>query len=247
MQTCKVSVKHNRSLSRSSKETMNLSTLKLLNHSMTNHSNNNLNLTTCSKNHAVKPKLMLKKNHAIKIAYASNPSSPVNHKRSQSVRKIIPLEIQIDKDIDNLIQKQNSTSLKYMNYIKWKKRRENNLPDLTLEKNYAKMISNKQNTIKRRHNLSQNSLKNLKQSMEDIIMLNKLTGEFMAKEVSKALLTKNYKHVSWFGETIKQGFDEDHAYNSIHRNLNNARKEKCIETVIIDNCKRLDQLKLKRN
>ncbi|CAG9325241.1 unnamed protein product [Blepharisma stoltei] len=215
-----------------------------------------LNLTICSKNHEDIDKTFMGNNTPsleLNKIFNKDPITPQKIKqkpplaRSQTVKKIPPVIETIENDIDTLIGKDRLKDLKYMNYQKWLKRREDKLPDMMLEKTYAKQISTFHDAVKKKHNSSLNLLKNLKQTMEDIVSINSLKGEFVVKDASKLLLTKNFKrHLNWFAEDNKND-EEDDKVSSIRASFTQAFKDKCVENVILNGCQRLESLKRKRS
>ncbi|CAG9322403.1 unnamed protein product [Blepharisma stoltei] len=103
------------------------------------------------------------------------------------------LEKKLEHDVNDLIDKDKIKPLKFMTYKKWIKRRDDRLPDQPLERLFAERISSNKNIMQRRYNKGIKNLKNMVQSMNNIVMNNVFSGEYMAKQVAKMLLQKLYK------------------------------------------------------
>ena len=94
----------------------------------------------------------------------------------------------IESNINQLINK--GKSLKFMTYQKWKKRNQDNLPDMFLEKKYSQKIAAAKNKVYRTHSQEMKSLKDLVRSMNKIVYSKSISPDAVLRQAVILLLKR---------------------------------------------------------
>lgn len=114
----------------------------------------------------------------------AKPTSFLLNIETQRTRK----QKEIESEVDKLITRSDSSNLKYMSYQKFIKRREDKLPDLPLEREFARQIVLAKNMVKHKHTESLSTLKTMVQTMENMASHVDISGNYVASQAAKMLL-----------------------------------------------------------